>query len=134
MKKPKFRAWHKKEKKMYKVFGITYVEHNIADDGDGIIDEWDTIKGDLTIQLDYAGTVKICSENEVDLLQFTGLKDRKGREIYEGDIVEYNHKNETVWRQVIKWKKTSIYTGYGLAKPEKYEVIGNIFENPEITT
>jgi len=59
------------------------------------------------------------------LMQFTGLKDKNGEEIYEGDIVkEDNGTLLEVWWASGTWM--------GCARYEYCEVIGNIYENPEL--
>ena len=76
--------------------------------------------------------------------QYTGLIDINGKEIYEGDIVEkksieYLFNNEekiTIWRGVVKYIAPKfIYKnkdGYYLAGTSGFEVIGNVYENPEL--
>jgi hypothetical protein len=71
------------------------------------------------------------------LLQFTGLIDKNGKDIYEGDIL--THAFEKVI-EVIFWKGSFCSkrpTGVGLELsrfdyPETFEVIGNIYEDPEL--
>jgi len=73
------------------------------------------------------------------LMQYTGLKDKNGKEIYEGDIVhfqsQFSHESFT---EVVGWEiengdEMGTYTGFGLFyKAKEYEVIGNIYENPEL--
>ena len=68
--------------------------------------------------------------------QFTGLKDKNGKEIYDGDILrtDYGLDVATMERFPKFWlKKESFgYKGEKTQYPEMCEVIGNIHENPEI--
>lgn len=64
--------------------------------------------------------------------QFTGLKDKKGKEIYEGDILA--NKSEVILGNefghlTIKRLNTIFHE---IRKPEELEVIGNIYENKEL--
>ena len=83
-----------------------------------------------------------------DIMQFTGLKDKNGKEIYEGDILEYARDNNLggMIREVraIEFKPNLGYRlggaqfddnpgGYvGGLWNENILVIGNIYENPEL--
>ena len=74
--------------------------------------------------------------DKVDVQQFTGLTDKNGKEIYEGDIVELNDrgvKRRSVVRFDIKDCDESCFhfRSYGWYVDE-IKVIGNIYENPEL--
>jgi len=77
--------------------------------------------------------------------QFTGLKDKNGREIYEGDIIESKSWGSGARLKnpyhFVEWGKCGwVATGYNgnmkvspdLTIKSDFEIIGNIYENPEL--
>lgn len=74
--------------------------------------------------------------DENTLGQYTGLKDKNGKEIYEGDIlkgtfygfpiIEHDYVFSVYWDE----RHKSFMTDY--FEPTECEVIGNIYENPEL--
>jgi hypothetical protein len=74
----------------------------------------------------------------LDLMQFTGLHDKNGKEIYEGDITEVG---EVVWvRQRGGWMynpsraNTDISFMEAPINHDVVEIIGNVYENPNLLT
>jgi len=135
MKETKFKAWNKKEKKMYSVNGMSFSRLGVKD---VTIQDWSKFGTE-----EY--TLRV---NRLVLMQFTGLSDKNGKEIYGGYIVEQKgHGIVGKWhyRGIFRWDnmeagfrvKWIILEGiYGGHHPEfaedKFEIIGNIYENPEL--
>ena len=76
--------------------------------------------------------------HEAHLMQYTGLKDKNGKEIYEGDILQRNNGSKYVVvfeNGCFKLKpigKHSEISTIAYAKHEPLKIIGNIYENPEL--
>jgi len=73
----------------------------------------------------------------MELMQFTGLFDKNGKEIWEGDILwgEDDSKVEILWENACVQMKDESGDSWLAADHCKYwEVIGNIYENQELLT
>lgn len=73
------------------------------------------------------------------IMQYTGIKDKNGKEIYEGDIIQINCMPKI--RRIVEWKDKKAlfgfkdFTVFYLNQEyacQWYEIIGNIYENPEL--
>ncbi|MFS5167843.1 YopX family protein [Streptococcus agalactiae] len=117
---PKFRAWSKKFERMYEVTLIDYEN------------------GDVGLKDDHGG-VAIGDVKQLILMQSTGMFDKNGVEIFEGDIVKIKRLIGSRFL-VERHKKTTQFIlranfwmeYFGTFGQDELEVVGNIYENPEL--
>ena len=120
---PKFRAW----------FGSEMYDKPVVYDGELYLD-WREFEDCNT----YNGAI---------LMQSTRLKDKNGKEIFEGDIVKFPEFNGDIYITPVVWDKSCAC--FGVSFDGKYptsfdyleefytelkdiEVVGNIYENPQL--
>jgi len=128
MREIKFRAWDKKEKKMrWWVDSIVW-----------------TANGEVeSIEQCSAIHCEANKAEDVDLMQYTGLKDKNGKEIYEGDVLKFEEGDtaQVVWMDDGFKLVGDEFEGDALfpqirstdGEPAIWsEVIGNIYENSEL--
>ena len=116
----KFRAW--RENKMHYNITTAHYEHNAMSGSSG--DLWD-----------FAEWMKWSK-----VMQYTGMKDKNAKEIYEGDILKIQGYRGAVHHVQVKWESVDASDDMGMdmigfPRYSQYgepEVVGNIFENPEL--
>lgn len=129
---PKFRAWDKDEKVMRIVNEIHFTIKTIT---------CEPLKGHDNMLEMYN---PICFEGHFELMQSTGLKDKNGVEIYEGDLIQNGRGEigyvtyllqETGFVVVLKntdYRLGHRNTGESYDMAYWHEIIGNIYENTEL--
>lgn len=126
----RFRAWDKIHKTMYEVDDIMSIDFG---------------KSEISVKTLFFERTNHYDFDDVVLMQSTGLTDKNGKEIFEGDILsietdEENVKVEVSWDSeralfVFESKKYSEKEALGeLFEDNSYpfKIIGNIYENPEL--
>ena len=120
-----FRVWDTVKKAMSEVQAIVYTEEKV-----------------YTIY--FKVIRRYIPFSEAILMQSTGLFDKNGKEIFESDIVEWEHKDTgQLVRGIVKYDTELGFWGMtdarfndlraiGYLANQKVTVLGNIFENPEL--
>lgn len=126
MREIKFRAWDNDQQRMFNVYGMG-LDFITEDTLNGIDPGVNCFSGD-----DFKKLVP---------MQYTGLKDKNGNEIYEGDICRINFFDEGLKNGQVVFR--IFHSGYylegtfgqwsmGTWEPSYIEIVGNIYQNPEL--
>lgn len=121
MREIKFRAWDKEAKKFVPIYEVGNLLYEImANDKHDIYDTF-------------------------ELMQWTGLKDKNGTDIFDGDIMRLHPNDLPEWNRVITWECAAfecrqihgkanfpLVFRKHLPEDEDWEVIGNIYSNPDL--
>ena len=122
MREIKFRAWDKENEKMMKVSSLHLENKEIS------------VKENGTFHL----------FRMQDLMQYTGVKDKNGKEIYEGDIVLIKLDETSTWHKTVVGFKKGVFIADLIDKEDyvyifhhgftgdDFEIIGNIYENKNL--
>lgn len=129
---PKFRAWHRELGRMMSIKNMWFQDSRIEE-----------LELNDTVMNDYITAYP----DEIELMQSTGLKDKNGKEIFEGDIITNgidivdvrNHETLGFYTLV---NGREVFFGHGTSieefeedvegVTEIAEIIGNVWENPEL--
>jgi len=123
---PRFRAWHNELGRMMSIKNMWFHDSRIEE-----LELNDAVMNDhITAYPD-----------EIELMQSTGLCDKEGTEVFEGDIL--HHQIQTEYTFIVKYDKDNgRWYGDGLSRTYRinitkeflpyYKIIGNIYENPEL--
>lgn len=115
---PKFRAWDKEENKMIDWEDLSFLKTK-------------TDKDLRVLDLIYSPP----KLKDAEIMQWTGLKDTWGDEIYEGDIIRGLYDTGIIGYEWVRAEvKYDLLEGFQLAQFDlnSIEIIGNIYENPEL--
>lgn len=117
----KFRAWHKVKNIM------------VYDNEDDTYGYWDGCRNSNVGMINTILNSQYYKEYK--FMQYTGLRDKNGKEIYEGDIAKY----ENMIGKIMFFNGSFILSDFeeetewelGVIN-EELEIIGNIYDNPEL--
>ncbi len=150
MRRQKYRIWHIKRK-------VMLIAYNLA-----FTDEGDEPLACESVQVRLDDEWQWLEDDEFILMQFTGLKDKKGKAIYEGDDISFSMSQSQHYRGYVEWSEKGLcYLVYCYWKKHDeiphlcdgfelnftyrntcvkrldsdcfdLEIIGNVTENPEL--
>ena len=128
---PRYRAWNKNLKTMYEVDDIMSIDFG---------------KSEISVKTLFFERANYYNFNDIVLMRSTGLLDKNGKEIFEGDIVKVTDGDERTnfpdggigticgLDEIFMWYiDGQVHNGLFDISQEYYiEVIGNIYENQEL--
>lgn len=123
MREIKFRIWVKEKKAIFEVILIDYVTKKVTY---------------ILERIGHLLNIRHDKFNDIEFMQYTGLKDKNGKEIYEGDIVKFlNGIFEVIWCNekasfILKNKEYKEFLNFIYENNNGMEIVGNIYQNLEL--
>lgn len=122
---PRYRAWNKNLKTMYEVDDIMSIDFG---------------KSEISVKTLFFERTNYYKFDDIVLMQSTGLTDKNGKEIFEGDVVKMAKivYSEPTYYEVVRhrggaYRLESKQYGCELwLRHTDCEIVGNIYENPEL--
>lgn len=127
---PKFRAWNKATKEMHEADDITAINFE---------------EKEICVKTLFFGKLSYYDLDDIVFMQSTGLRDKNGKEIFEGDILGVETDKENVKVEVSWDDKHALFMFESKKYDEKeplselledssypFKIIGNIYTNPEL--
>ena len=125
---PKFRAWDKELQTMLDVSLIDFKKRVLVGE------HW------------KFGETNFMSFDEIELMQSTGLKDKSGKEIFDGDVLEIEDEGEVLGNAKLTWdNEQAVFMMEAISVDDiapfheiisdetySYRVVGNVYKNPEL--
>ena len=126
MREIKFRAWDVLGKRMF--YGVGVRENRVMFTPEIYQSTWN-------VGENFLEATKNFEKYNFIPMQFTGLHDKNGKEIYEGDIIQEVDLNTRIYQVLwddFRWVLQAKITQRHFKDAFQMEVIGNIYENPEL--
>lgn len=127
---PKYRAWNKATKEMHEVDDIIAINFE---------------EKEICVKTIFFGKLSYYDFDDIVFMQSTGLRDKNGKEIFEGDILGVETDKENVKVEVSWDDKHALFVFESKKYDEKeplselledspypFKIIGNIYTNPEL--
>lgn len=131
----KFRAWDIANKAMIKVDELLNLWSQYSDEDEKANPGIQTIPHVTAVQQGYIKDRHFVVGKDCVLMQYTGLKDKNGREIYEGDIVEADGLLPSAvvfYESAFRTEPAAEPLSYDVDHYGGFTIIGNIYENTEL--
>ena len=126
----KFRVWSHVAKKMYEVTSLDFYTTGVTDVA--------VKTGQSPNGIIYSA---VCEPDGLELMQFTGLTDKNGKEIFEGDILRFGFPEYTgkepdngwvIWDNSEGSWRVQSFSWWSYIIPSDVEIISNVHENHDL--